>query len=101
MDMSKSGMRVQASGKFPKGTILTLSLRSSGLTEEAISFEVEVRWCQEDPGEPDRYILGLHVVEGTEQPWLELLPKILDQLNAFTALISSAVTDERSSTTSS
>ncbi|MFQ5989786.1 MAG: PilZ domain-containing protein [Candidatus Methylomirabilales bacterium] len=89
MDISKTGLRVQASEEFAQGAILDLTFESVGVTEQTILFKVEVRWCKKEPEEPGRYTLGLRVVEGTEGPWLELLPKLLDQLDDFKSLFSS------------
>ena len=91
LDVSKTGVRVQAPQEFAKGAILDLSFESVGVTEQAIIFRVEVRWCKKEPDESEagRYTLGLHIVEGTERPWLDLLPKLLDQVDEFKALFSS------------
>ncbi|MFQ5803628.1 MAG: PilZ domain-containing protein [Candidatus Methylomirabilales bacterium] len=92
MDVSKTGLQVQASEEFDRGTILDLSFESAGVTEQAIIFKVEIRWCKKEPDEPEepvRYTLGLQFVEGTEGPWLDLLPKLLDQVDEFKALFSS------------
>jgi hypothetical protein len=86
MDISKSGMRVRVPEQFPSGTTLTLSLQFPGATEGSIYFGVQVRWCEEDPGEPGCYTLGLQVVEGTESPWLDVFPKIVEQIEAYRAL---------------
>ncbi len=83
LDVSKTGLRVQVSEEFDPGTILDLSFESVGVTEQAINFTVEIRWCKKEPDgpeEPERYTLGLRFVEGTEGPWLDLLPKLLDQV---------------------
>ncbi|MEE9138647.1 MAG: PilZ domain-containing protein [candidate division NC10 bacterium] len=92
LDVSKTGLRVQVSEEFDPGTILDLSFESVGVTEQAINFTVEIRWCKKEPDgpeEPERYTLGLRFVEGTEGPWLDLLPKLLDQVDEFKALFSS------------
>lgn len=92
LDVSKTGLRVQVSEEFDPGTILDLSFESVGVTEQAINFTVEIRWCKKEPDgpeEPERYTLGLQFVEGTEGPWLDLLPKLLDQVDEFKALFSS------------
>lgn len=92
LDVSKTGLRVQVSEEFDPGTILDLSFESVGVTEQAINFKVEIRWCKKEPDgpdEPERYTLGLRFVEGTEGPWLDLLPKLLDQVDEFKALFSS------------
>jgi len=86
MDISKSGLRVRAPEQFSPGTRLTLSLQFPGVTEGSIYFGVQVRWCEEDPGEPGWYALGLQVVEGTESPWLDVFPKIVEQTEAYRAL---------------
>jgi hypothetical protein len=83
---------VQTSHEFVQGTILDLSFESAGVTEQAILLKVEVRWCKKDPHQPDvgeRYTLGLRVVEETEGPWSDLLPKLLDQFDEFKGLFSS------------
>jgi hypothetical protein len=92
LDVSKTGLRVQVSEEFDPGTILDLSFESVGVTEQAINFTVEIRWCKKEPDgpeEPERYTLGFRFVEGTEGPWLDLLPKLLDQVDEFKALFSS------------
>lgn len=92
LDVSKTGLRVQVSEEFDPGTILDLSFESVGVTEQAINFTVEIRWCKKEPDgpeEPERYTLGLRFVEGTEGPWLDLFPKLLDQVDEFKALFSS------------
>lgn len=92
LDVSKTGLRVQVSEEFDPGTILDLSFESVGVTEQAINFKVEIRWCKKEPDGPEgqeRYTLGLRFVEGTEGPWLDLLPKLLDQVDEFKALFSS------------
>ena len=90
IDISKSGLGVRASERFSKGTILDLWLKCFGMTERAISFKGVVRWCREEPSEPGRYALGLRIVEGTEGAWVDLILKLLDQLNQFKALFSSS-----------
>lgn len=92
LDVSKTGLRVQVSEEFDPGMILDLSFESVGVTEQAINFKVEIRWCKKEPDGPEgaeRYTLGLQFVEGTEGPWLDLLPKLLDQVDEFKALFSS------------
>lgn len=91
LDVSKTGLRAQASREFSKGAIADLSFESAGVTEQTIMFKVEVRWCQKEPdeSEPGRYTLGLRFVEGAEGPWLDLLPKLLDQVDEFKTLFSS------------
>ncbi|MFQ5657577.1 MAG: PilZ domain-containing protein, partial [Candidatus Methylomirabilales bacterium] len=89
MDISKSGLRVQSHEEFSQGATVTVSLDSSGVTQQAIYFKAEVRWCEEEPDEPGRFGLGLRVVEATQEPWLELLPKLIENLDEFKRLFSS------------
>lgn len=88
-DISKRGLQVSIPEAFSPGTTVALSLRYPGVTEGPIYFEAQVRWCEEDPGEPGGYALGLQVVEGTEGPWLDVFPKIVEQIEAYCALFSS------------
>jgi len=89
LEFSKSGLKVQASEKFPAGTILTLSLEFPGVTERPISFKGKVRWCKEEPNQQGPYALGLQLVEGPEGRWLELFPKLLSQVTEMNRLFSS------------
>ncbi|MBI3007349.1 MAG: PilZ domain-containing protein [candidate division NC10 bacterium] len=89
LEFSKSGLKVQASEKFPAGTILTLSLEFPGVTERPISFKGKVRWCKEEPNQQGRYALGLQLVEGPEGRWPELFPRILSQVSEINDLFSS------------
>lgn len=89
LEFSKSGLKVQASEKFPAGTILTLTLEFPGVTEREISFKGKVRWCKEEPNQQGRYALGLLLVEGPEGRWLELFPKLLSQVTEINSLFSS------------
>lgn len=89
LEFSKSGLKVQASEKFPAGTILTLTLEFPGVTERAISFKGKVRWCKEEPNQQGRYALGLQLVEGPEGRWPELFPRILSQVSEINDLFSS------------
>jgi hypothetical protein len=88
-DVSKRGLRVLVPRQFSPGTKLTLSLRYPGVTEGSVSFEAQVRWSEEDPNEPGRHEIGLQVVEGTESPWLDVFPKIVEQIEAYRALFNS------------
>lgn len=92
-EISKGGLRVQASEKLSPGVMLTLSLKYPGVTEEAVALKVEVEWCEEEPGEPGRLTLGLGFVKETEASWLDLFPKIVEQADAFHALMSSPFND--------
>lgn len=89
LDCSKQGLQVEAPEEFLPGTILSLSVKLPGLTEEASPFKGEVRWSREDPNKPGRYLLGLSVIEETEGPWRDLLPAFLHQINAIRALFPS------------
>lgn len=86
MDISKRGLRVRVPEEFSPGTSVMLSLRYPGVTEGPIYFEAQVRWCEENTGEPGGYALGLQVIEGTEGPWLDVFPKIVEQIEAYRAL---------------
>ena len=89
VEFSKSGLKVQASEMFPAGRVIAFDLEFPGVTEQAISFRGEVRWCKADPNQPGRYTLGLQLVEGLEGPWQELFPKLLNQIQEINALFSS------------
>ena len=52
------------------------------LQEQAVSFKAEVRWFQEEPNQPGRYLLGLRIVRGVEIPWGEMFPQLMEQLAA-------------------
>jgi hypothetical protein len=89
IDVSMTGLRVRAPRQFSPGTTVTLSIQYPGVTEGPIYFAAEVRWSEEDPGEPGWYTLGLQVVEGANSPWLDVFPKIVEQTGEFRALFSS------------
>lgn len=89
MDISKRGLRVRVAQGFPPGTTLALSLRYPGVTEGPIYFEVQVRWCEADPDDSGQYGLGLQVIEGTGSPWLDVFPRIVEQIEAYRALFHS------------
>lgn len=88
MDISKRGLRVRVPQEFSPspGTNLSLSLRYPGVTDGPIYFDVQVRWSEEDPKGQGQYALGLQVMEETEAPWLDVFPKIIDQIEAYRAL---------------
>lgn len=88
-ELSKGGLRVRASEKFSPGMMLTLSLKYPGVTEEAVTLNGEVQWCEEEPGEPGWYALGLGFAEQAEASWLDLFPKIVEQVEAFHTLLNS------------
>ena len=89
VEFSKSGLKVQASEKFAVGAILDLSLALSGATQEAISFTGKVRWCREEPTQQGQYALGLQLVEAPEGRWMQLFPKLLNQVTELDDLFSS------------
>lgn len=89
-EISKGGLRVRASEGLSPGIVLTLSLKYPGVTEEAVSLNVEVEWCEEDQGEPGWYAIGLKVAEETGGSWLDLLPKIVEHFDAFQTLLTSS-----------
>lgn len=88
MDISKRGLRVRVPQEFSPspGTNLSLSVRYPGVTEGPIYFDVQVRWSEADPNGQGQYALGLQVIEGTEAPWLDVFPKIIDQIEAYRSL---------------
>ena len=89
VEFSKSGLKVQASEKFAVGAILDLSLELPGVADEVIAFKGKVRWCKEEPNQQGRYALGLHLVEGLEGRWMQLFPKLLNQVTELDDLFSS------------
>lgn len=89
LEFSKGGLKLQASEMFPPGRVLTLDLEFPGVTEQAISFRGEVRWCKPEPNQQGRYTLGLQLTEGLERPWQELFPRLLNQVHEINKLFSS------------
>jgi hypothetical protein len=88
-EISKGGVRVQVSEKLTAGMRLVLALKYPGVTKEAVSLETEVEWCEEERAEPGRCELGLGFVEGATGVWSALFPQIVEQVDAFHALVSS------------
>ncbi len=88
-EISKGGLRVRASEKFFSGIVLTLSLKYPVVTEEAVSLNVEVEWCEQEQNEPGWYAVGLKIAEETGGSWLDLLPKIVEHFDAFQTILTS------------
>ncbi len=89
MEISKGGLRVRSPEEVSLGTLLTLSLKYPGVADKALSLKVEVEWCDKEADQPGQYALGLKLVEETATSWGELFPKIVEQAEAFHALLSS------------
>ena len=89
VEFSENGLKIRASEMFPVGSILSLSLGFSGVTEQAVAFRGEVRWCREEPTQQGRYALGLRLVEGTETPVQEVFSTLLTQIIELDNLFSS------------
>lgn len=89
LEFSEGGLRIQSPETFPEGSILNLSLKLQGVTEQPISFQGEVRWCREDPNQPGHYLLGLCVIGETDGTWRDLFAELVNQISTFKDLFSS------------
>lgn len=89
MEISKGGVRLQAPEKLAPAAKLTLALRYPGVTQEAVSLEGEIEWCEQEENEPDRYGLGIKFIGEAVGRWADLFPQIVEQVEAFHALLSS------------
>lgn len=89
LEFSKTGLKVQSAEVLPAGRVVSLTLELPGTTEGAIAFRGEVRWCKPEPNQHGRYTVGLQLVEGLEGRWLDLFPKLLNQVYEISSLFSS------------
>jgi hypothetical protein len=76
VEWSNSGLRAQCLRKFSPGTVVGLSLSLPRLKQQAIASKAEVRWHQEHPNQPGRFMLGLRILENDQVQWSEFLAKV-------------------------
>jgi len=73
LDWSRSGLKVKCPRTFPPGTVVGLSLHLPQRMQRPIASKAEVRWIQEHPNQPGRFMVGLRILGGEDIPWWELL----------------------------